>query len=210
MSTKLLRCFECAVAISVMCFAAGCSRVSNAPFEPERALRDVSGVEVRDFWTRDFGREKRAGGYSALVPEASAKEQLFRLRARLPAGYVSFVGTSRNVDDASVVGVELVLARGTDQFDILRLAATDGMNYGLSTDDIVARVQRWDAQIGVDIWQAESDVVQMDLAKLPGSLSEFSRELYEFCPDIVDQGAGSLEVLEKELRETGAVYLWWD
>lgn len=207
---KLLRCLSCAVFVWIMSLAAACSRVSTVPFEPERALRDVSGVEVRDFWTRDFGREKRAGGYSALVPEASAKELLVRLRARLPAGYVSFVGTSRNVEDASVMGVELVLARGNDQFDILRLAATDGINYGLTTDDIVARVQRWDAQFGIDIWQAETDVVQMDLTKLPEDLGEFSREIYEFCPDIVDQGTGSLEVLEKELREVGGIYLWWD
>jgi hypothetical protein len=33
--------------------------------------------------------------------------------------------------------------------------------------------------------------------------------MYQFCPDIVDQGAGSISALASEL-EKGAIYFWWD
>lgn len=207
---KIFRILSCAFVILAAGLVTACVRAEPSPFEPKRALADVSGAAVRDFWTQDFGREKRVGGYSALVPETSAKALLLKLRERLPVGYVAFVGTSRNLDDSSVKGVELVLAHGNDQFDILRLAATDGVNYGLATGDIVARLKKWDQQFGISIWQAETDTVQMDMKNKPANLGAFSKELYEFCPDIVDQGAGDLESLEEELRDDGAIYLWWD
>lgn len=205
-----LRILSYTLVILSACLATACVRAEPSIFEPERVLAEVSGATVRDFWTQDFGREKRTGGYSALVPETAAKTMLLKLRKRIPAGYVAFVGTSRNLDDSSIKGVELVLARGNDQFDILRLAATDGINYGLTTEGIVTRLKNWDKQFGISIWQAETDTVQMDMKNKPLNLSTFSKDLYEFCPDIVDQGTGDLQSLENELRESGAIYLWWD
>jgi hypothetical protein len=33
--------------------------------------------------------------------------------------------------------------------------------------------------------------------------------MYEFCPDIVEQGVGDLPKLEEELKK-GKFYFWWD
>ena len=44
----------------------------------------------------------------------------------------------------------------------------------------------------------------------PKDYTKFAREVYAFCPDIVDQGAGSVEELAKEIERTKSVYLWWD
>jgi len=201
----------CSLSLVVAAFlAASGVRAQSLAFDPGRVLAEVSGGEVRPYWTQDFGRAKKSGGYSALVPEGSAKTLLLKLRARLPQGYVAFVGTTRNLDDPAIRGVELVLARGHDQFDIVRLAATDGVNYGLTSEDIVLRLEKWDAAFGIDIWQAETDTVQMDLKSQPKDIRAFSRELYKFCPDIVDQGVGDLKSLQEEIREQEAITLWWD
>ncbi|MDQ0230125.1 hypothetical protein J2S19_001377 [Metabacillus malikii] len=37
-----------------------------------------------------------------------------------------------------------------------------------------------------------------------------AHEMYDFCPDIVDQGTGSIENLIEELIETENLFLWWD
>ncbi|MFD1436224.1 DUF4253 domain-containing protein [Kroppenstedtia eburnea] len=34
--------------------------------------------------------------------------------------------------------------------------------------------------------------------------------LYELCPDIVNQGVGSMEALIEFVEITGRVWLWWD
>jgi hypothetical protein len=48
------------------------------------------------------------------------------------------------------------------------------------------------------------------LLKLPADTQAFARDVYEFCPDIVDQGVGSVEAQEESIRDSGQVYLWWD
>lgn len=197
--------------LTLVVLGSSCANGENPPSDPQEALLvEVTGSEVRDFWTNDFGREKRHGGHSVLVPEEKAEGMLLAIRKRLQTGYVAFVGTTRNLDDPNAKGAEIVVAPGKDQFDILRLSATDGINYDLSTDKIVARLRAWDSQFGIDIWQAETDTVQMKLKSLPTNIESFSKELYEFCPDIVDQGVGDLDSLERGIVKERAIYLWWD
>ena len=37
-----------------------------------------------------------------------------------------------------------------------------------------------------------------------------ARRMYRFCPDIVDQGTGTVAALAKELEQTNELFLWWD
>lgn len=195
--------------VLVTSLATGCVYAQPPAFDPERALAAVSGGAVRDFWTQDFGRARLSGGHSALVPADAAKALLMTLRADLPDGYVAFVGTTRNLEDPSVTEVELVIARGRNQFDIVRLAATDGVNHGHATDDIIARLKAWDRQTGIDVWQAEADTIQMDLTRDPPDPDAFAKALHTFCPDILE-GMDGLESLQKTLRKGNTVHLWWD
>jgi hypothetical protein len=54
------------------------------------------------------------------------------------------------------------------------------------------------------------DTVDLEFAALPSDLGAFAKELYEFCPDLIDQGFGSLATLEHHLRATRRVHFWWD
>lgn len=180
------------------------------PGTPQALLATVAKSDVRDFWTNDFGRAKRTGGYSVIVPVESAQKLLESVRGQVPSGYVAFVGTIHNIDDPRIKGAELVMAPGQDQFDIVRLAATDAVNHDMTTDQIIEELRRWDAQFGIDIWQAETDTVQLKLKSIPEDLPEFSQRLYEFCPDIVDQGVGDIESLQAGIKQEGVIVLWWD
>jgi hypothetical protein len=37
-----------------------------------------------------------------------------------------------------------------------------------------------------------------------------AKRMYDFCPDIVDQGVGDVEELAKQLRKKNHLYFWWD
>jgi hypothetical protein len=40
---------------------------------------------------------------------------------------------------------------------------------------------------------------------------QLAERMFAFCPDIVDQGVGSVSNLEKELaKPSPQLYLWWD
>ena len=47
-------------------------------------------------------------------------------------------------------------------------------------------------------------------AKPPADWMALAREVYEFCPDIVDQGTETVERLAYEMRVTNELFLWWD
>ncbi|MEP6823370.1 MAG: hypothetical protein ABI919_01035, partial [Ramlibacter sp.] len=65
----------------------------------------VSGVTERPFHTVDFGREKKPGTYSVLVPESAARHLIARLRTRFPHGFIAFMGSSRFLNDPDIQGM---------------------------------------------------------------------------------------------------------
>lgn len=173
-------------------------------------LEEVSGREVRSFSTRDFGRELFPDARSVLVPENEAETILAKVRGRIPPGTIAFIGTTRSLATPKADGVEIVVAPGSSQFDILRVAASDGINYDLMTEDLVRELTEWDAEMGIDIWQAETDTIQLRLKSLPKDPMKFAERVYKFCPDVVDQGTGSVKELARWIRKSKQVFLWWD
>ena len=177
-------------------------------------LTEESSAPARVGCTHDFGREETKACASAVVPgeaDGRAFEVVQRLRKRLPAGWVAFVGTSRWLGEQKHDGsVEVVVGPGRDQLDILRLAQSDAINFDMDTEALVKKLRAYAAIVPIDIWHAETDAIELDLASVPPDLPAFTKDVYAFCPDIVDQGIGSVAELEKALAKTKRLYLWWD
>lgn len=175
-----------------------------------KIMEKETGQKARPFSTRDFGRDRVSGSYSVLVPEDHAQPLLWKIRKQLPPGVIAFIGTQNSLAEGAVEGAELVIAKASNQFDILRVAATDAVNYDKGTEDLIAKLQRWDEKYGIDIYAAQTDLIQLKLKTIPKDMPAFAQEVYEFCPDIVDQGIGSVEKLAQEIARSKEVYLWWD
>lgn len=95
-----------------------------------------------------------------------------------------------------------------DPFDVLRKAGTNGANYDLDTEDIIARLIAWQSRCEFQVTGAEGDTLDLVFTSLPKDLDAFVAELYDFCPDLVDQGTGcvvemieSMEEAEQEIPE---------
>jgi hypothetical protein len=169
------------------------------------------GRGVRPYSTYDFGRERDEGCLSVVVPEGEAGPLVSRLRRELEPGLVAFVGTNGWFGDERHDGrVEVVVGAGDSQFDILRLARSDAANYEMDTEDLVEKLRGYDEDFGIDIRLANTDTIVFDLIGSPADTSAFAQDIYEFCPDVVDQGVGSVEALREAIEVTGQVYLWWD
>jgi hypothetical protein len=177
----------------------------------KQILAAASGKPVRDFSTCDFGRAQVATAVSVVVPKKVARSLVAKLRKELPASALAFMGTTQWLGaEKNADQVEVVVAAGTSQFDILRVAKSDAINHGMETAQLIARLQEWDKAFGIDVWHAETDTLEFDLKGQPPDLEAFAEQLYAFCPDIVDQGVGSLEALAEAIEGTGSVFLWWD
>jgi hypothetical protein len=98
----------------------------------------------------------------------------------------------------------------TDDLGYLAIVRTAGVNQDVSHDQVVARYKAWDAKYGLVLVGAGQDWLEATFRTPPNDWLAFAKEVAAFCPDVVEQGTGSVEALAKEMSESDSVYLWWD
>jgi hypothetical protein len=186
------------------------STVNQMPEPIAALLKSAAKTQIRPFSTFDFGRARDARSISAIVAKPAAESAVSAIRPSLPPGFAAFIGTTQWLGDEKHEGVELVVGPARDQFDILRLAHSDGVNYDLATEALVKKLRQLHATVPIDIFHAETDTIEFRLLGAHPNPKALAKELYEFCPDAVDQGVGTLQAFEKAIAKDRLVYLWWD
>lgn len=144
-------------------------------------------------------------GICSLVEEdqglAFVEKQKERFRAK---GYLLFV--FEDGDNRYFVAS----IKGSDDLDILRWRKTNGINHGHENGDIVAKLAGWKKAFGFVVLGVGMDWTHLKFDRMPDDVAAFANEVYEFCPDSVDQGAGDVESLAEMINGMHGVYLWWD
>ncbi len=75
-----------------------------------------------------------------------------------------------------------------DKYETLREAGTSGANYDFDTDGVIKHLKGWDEQYGISVSDAKSDAVTVEFDQLPDDTLPLAKDIYEFCPDTIDQG----------------------
>ena len=202
--------------------------------EASAKLAALSGLTVQDYCHCDFGRSTNPDCISVIVEETKganpfqlvvdlldgvfantraekqAVELIKELKKQLAPGLYTFIGTKRWLGTFKPSGVEIVIGPGESQLDIVRHARTDAANYDLTTEDLVKKLSQYDKQFGIEITHAETDTIQFNMLTLPDDLPAFGQDLYAFCPDLIDQGCGSMDHLIHLIKQQKIISLWWD
>ena len=97
-----------------------------------------------------------------------------------------------------------------DDFGYLAIVRTDGVNHDVTHEQVVARYKAWNAKYGLVLVGAGQDWLEAKFRTPPEDWQAFAKEVAAFCPDVVEQGTGSVEGLAKEMAASNSVYLWWD
>ena len=148
-----------------------------------------------------------ANGMAVAVPEDRTDMILNTLRAKLmPLQYMAFVVEM----NAGIKTDKIGILKGTDQYEILRIMHTDGDDYDISNDDVIERLKEWEKSSPFDIIGADNDWVELEFKTLPKDLKAFAEEVYDFSPDAVDEGPGSVNGLIKEIQQTKRLFLLWE
>jgi hypothetical protein len=90
-----------------------------------------------------------------------------------------------------------------DSFAVIRSAGTGAPNFDLDTDAIIERLTKWQLLCSFSVVGAEGDTVDIKFETFPKDMEAFVRDLYEFCPDLVDQGTGCVHEMIEMMEETG-------
>jgi hypothetical protein len=131
-----------------------------------------------------------------------------KLRAALKKqGYLLF----KSEENFGATSDRYAVLKTNDQFDIVKFRATNGQNYDINNDSIMLKLHQWYSKQPFEITGADIDWVEVHLDKLNSSSAlAFAGEVYEFCPDLTEQGAETVENLAAEMLETKRLFLWWD
>ena len=175
----------------------------DAALALRRQGRDLE--RLTGFSTESFD-EVPAPGVTTGVPEDRVLPAIRALREQVGPGYAVFRCTRGwgHEDD------RVAVMRADDPFAPLEAMGTNGANFDLYTAEVLAKVREWDARFGLRITGAYMDSLEAEFVRQPDDMLAFAREVYAFCPDVVDQGTGDVEALAEEMRRFNTVYLWWD
>lgn len=98
----------------------------------------------------------------------------------------------------------------TDKYTVLKQIGTDGINFDIDNDSLITIVNQFDKKYSLELIGASGDWCEFIIHKEPKDWLTFAKEVYKACPDVVDQGAGTVEALAEEMKRTNRLYFWWD
>lgn len=81
---------------------------------------------------------------------------------------------------------------------------TNGINVELETEDVVRKLMDWDERYGIALGEVKSDGLWVHFIKLPESdeaMDLLCKEIYRFCPDVIDQGFGCMKDMLEMMKE---------
>jgi hypothetical protein len=128
--------------------------------------------------TIEFYPDEEEYAYLGHIANSRQEKTRQSLQKKLkPFGYLVFLLSSHR---------GLLVLRTTDQFDALRIVETNGINFGLETSDVVVKLQDWDARYGLEVFLVGFELLALKLHSCPDDLLEFAQEVWDFCPEGID------------------------
>lgn len=151
--------------------------------------------------------ETEVKGVELVIETSEGQNMLYKIRNQLrnSDNQVYFLE-----DSIGYAEDKLALVPSKDDLEYLRMIRPDGINHGLSADDVIEKYQTWNQQFGLKLNGAGRSWLEAEILKDPPDWQAFAQEVYQFCPNVIDQGVGSVEILAEEMMNHYSLHLWWD
>jgi len=140
---------------------------------------------------------------------AKSYDLIFNLKDNFRAnGYSIFLLENNfNIDnEPDHIGV----LKTTDKYAVLKQIVTNGINYDIDNDSLISIIKSFDKKYALELIGASGDWCEFIIHNENTDWMQLAKEAYKVCPDIVDQGAGTIKELAEEMKRTGRLYFWWD
>ncbi len=114
------------------------------------------------------------------------------------------------LDEGFGYGPDQIAVLDADDHEYLALVRTDAANYDVDHEAVMKTYRPWEKQYDLELVGAGLDWMEAKIGNPPSDWLAFAKDVYKFCPDIVDQGVGDVAALAEEMERSGDLYLWWD
>ena len=177
----------------------------------ERSARDGFRAAVAAFSKEDGVRRVPVEGLAGAAGFRVAHNTVERNLRRWNESYRERgVFVLRNEDTFGYGGRDAVLILPTrDDLEAVDAIGTDGINWDITHRQVMRWLRDLMRTHPFVVTGAGISFVEGYFVEAPTDALELAKRMYRFCPDIVDQGTGTVAALAKEL-ERGQLYLWWD
>lgn len=173
------------------------------------ALEELAGDRAVPLTGWDDNGERRpTPGVTVGVTQSRAEGLIAATREHfLARGFYLFVA-ERNfgLDKPD----RLALFPRSDPYEIIELIGTNGANYGIDTDSVVTWFRALERDQPFIIDGIGFDWIGGRFTGEIRDVPALARRFHAFCPDIVEQGTGSVAALAREIRSDRLLYCWWD
>jgi hypothetical protein len=152
--------------------------------------------------------EAIAGGVSFEVPQRKLEVILLKAHTNfLARGFYLF----RYHQNFSIEGRpdKAGLLPTWDKYAVIAAMGTNGDNYRIGTAGVIAWMQELEREQAFVLTGIGFDYMEGSFTSPVKDPLGLAKRMYQFCPDIVDQGVESVPALAKELKR-GKLYFWWD
>ncbi|MBN2441316.1 MAG: DUF4253 domain-containing protein [Spirochaetales bacterium] len=120
-------------------------------------------------------------------------------------GYLVFLaGEFYNYDNRKNV---LGIIQSNDQYDIIRIQKTADTERDITTLMIIERLKKWEQICRFTITGAGSYWIKARFIEKPADMKEFSHEITDFCPELLNDGTGKIEDLIAGMERDNSFYL---
>lgn len=163
---------------------------------------DKEGNETHYFLTK--------GVVFQSVSEQKAHAIFDKYSDKIIAGNNYLFLTHLDFDETFNSLYDIVIIEGNDPFKIIEQIGTNGVNYDVYNQDVIQQLKAWNQEVAFKFIVIDVARIHAYMGKQPQDIKQFTSEVYEFCPDVIDQGYGSMEEMITDYQENKYFWLWWD
>ena len=165
--------------------------------------------KVDSTWKEETDTIKN-GFYFKKISESKAKNIVQTYSTELSkTGHYLFL-KNLDFDDNWNSLYDVTIVEAENQYDVLKIMNTEGPNYDVTNEQVINRIKEWDKQVGLKIIVADEARVEAFISNLPYDLIKFTQEVYELCPDVIEQGYGDMDEMIKDYKTNKYFWMWWD
>lgn len=205
-------------------------------------VKELVESEFKKFTLKNF-LENQTEGISFLASEKDSYDLLKKIRNIFEGkGYIAFISEKKYsfekdklekefnlfFDKSETINV-ITIIKTDDPYNILKIMSTSAPNFDLDNQEIIDKIKSWENISEFFISGASYDWVSIIFEKLPDNIEKFADEVYEFCPDTLDQGfhaelpkdfseedfedlfeSQTTKDLANSIKKYKYLFLWWD
>lgn len=176
-----------------------------------KALESLTGAHAEQLTVTDsLGFPARTNGATVGVQADQvdalllAAQPLFLERGFYLFRHAPNYGIGGEPDEVGLVPLR-------DQLDVVSLVGTNGANFDITADSVVAWLRGLHAESPLILTGIGDDHIEGRFVRPVGAGAEaLAERVFAFCPDVVDQGTGSVKELANEIARLNTFYCWWD